>query len=354
MGLLRTLLAITVVFAHSPLNGGFVFVGGRNAVQLFYVISGFLITHVINASSAYHDPLKFYTNRILRIYPVYYVVLLLTALTLPQLLGQAWEVVQAGPTAAGVLVTLSNLSLVGQDWVMFSGVRDGALAFVSDFNLSEVLLYKGLLIPQAWTLGVELSFYAIAPLVLRWPNRILSLFLLSLAVRAIIVLQGLGMSDPWTYRFFPAELSFFLLGALVDLYLLPWVKRWVARPELRSLPKLGTAFCVALVAVYFLLPGSELVKTGLLFACFVPLLPLTFLYQGKSRLDKSIGALSYPIYICHMLVILNLERTGYERLGSPLLITLINVAVTVLAAYLLNKYVGERFENLRQAIKTGS
>jgi peptidoglycan/LPS O-acetylase OafA/YrhL len=44
MGTLRTLLAISVVFAHSF---GFVFVGGRNAVQLFYMISGFLISFVI-------------------------------------------------------------------------------------------------------------------------------------------------------------------------------------------------------------------------------------------------------------------------------------------------------------------
>lgn len=38
MGVLRFILAISVVFAHTY---GFLFVGGRLAVQLFYMISGF-------------------------------------------------------------------------------------------------------------------------------------------------------------------------------------------------------------------------------------------------------------------------------------------------------------------------
>ena len=76
MGYLRTLLAVTVVFAHSPY--GSVFVGGRYAVQIFYIISGFLIAHVLRTNAAYADPAKFYINRALRIYPVYYVVVALT------------------------------------------------------------------------------------------------------------------------------------------------------------------------------------------------------------------------------------------------------------------------------------
>ena len=79
MGILRTILAITVVFAHSPWNDGLIFVGARNAVQLFYIISGFLICHIINSNPVYQDPLKFYLNRALRIYPpIYYAVALLT------------------------------------------------------------------------------------------------------------------------------------------------------------------------------------------------------------------------------------------------------------------------------------
>ena len=55
MGFLRTLLALSVVLDH--LGGGTTdwLVGGRLAVQLFYVISGFLISYVLTATDHYKD-----------------------------------------------------------------------------------------------------------------------------------------------------------------------------------------------------------------------------------------------------------------------------------------------------------
>jgi peptidoglycan/LPS O-acetylase OafA/YrhL len=75
MGTLRTLFAIAVVFAHSFGN---LLVGGRNAVQLFYMISGFLISFVLVERNAYPDVKSFYINRYLRIYPIYLVIATLT------------------------------------------------------------------------------------------------------------------------------------------------------------------------------------------------------------------------------------------------------------------------------------
>ena len=52
MGTLRTLFALAVVLAHP--TGGFEFsVGARGAVQLFYVISGFLISYVLTEARSY-------------------------------------------------------------------------------------------------------------------------------------------------------------------------------------------------------------------------------------------------------------------------------------------------------------
>ena len=55
MGMLRTLLALSVVLDH--LGGGTTdwLVGGRLAVQLFYVISGFLISYVLTATDPYRS-----------------------------------------------------------------------------------------------------------------------------------------------------------------------------------------------------------------------------------------------------------------------------------------------------------
>ena len=75
MGTLRTLFAISVVFAHSI---GFVFVGGQNAVRLFYMISGFLISFVLVERKSYSSIVLFYINRYLRLYPIYLSVAVLS------------------------------------------------------------------------------------------------------------------------------------------------------------------------------------------------------------------------------------------------------------------------------------
>lgn len=78
MGSLRTLFAIAVVFAHCY---GFVFVGGRNAVQLFYITSGFLMSYVLVEKKTYPKIKDFYINRYLRLYPIYFSVAILTLLS---------------------------------------------------------------------------------------------------------------------------------------------------------------------------------------------------------------------------------------------------------------------------------
>ena len=52
-----------------------VFGGGRVAVQMFYAISGFLITYVLDNVKAYQSLRRFYENRALRIFPVYWAML---------------------------------------------------------------------------------------------------------------------------------------------------------------------------------------------------------------------------------------------------------------------------------------
>ena len=55
-------------------------VGQENAVELFYITSGFLISYVLQNNAGYRNAGRFYLSRALRLYPVYYVV---AALALP-------------------------------------------------------------------------------------------------------------------------------------------------------------------------------------------------------------------------------------------------------------------------------
>lgn len=358
MGTLRTLFALAVVFGHSW-PSGIVFVGGRNAVQLFYVISGFLISYVLVEKKAYSKLRDFYTNRYLRLYPIYFCVALLTlgAMLLldtvsPQPSSSSfWRVYENAPASADLLLTLSNLFLFGQDWVMFSGVENDTLVFAGNFLQSEVVLYQGLIVPQAWTLGVELTFYLIAPWVLPKRKLIYLLLILSIGLRIYLINAGLGLKDPWTYRFFPTELALFLLGALSHQVLLPFYQKVLAR-RLDMASNAATWLLIVFSISFFLIPGKEVWKTFFLFAAFILLVPLAFLFQNRYRMDNWIGNLSYPVYIGHMFIILTcgyaMENMGIE---SKKIISVVCVMLTIGFAIGLNRWIGEPFEEIRRRIR---
>ena len=79
MGLLRLLLALSVVLYHAGLIGGYNIANQIIAVNAFFVISGFYMSLVL--STKYNFPNSyslFVSNRLLRIYPIYWLVLLMT------------------------------------------------------------------------------------------------------------------------------------------------------------------------------------------------------------------------------------------------------------------------------------
>ncbi|MFC5354325.1 acyltransferase family protein [Azospirillum himalayense] len=86
MGVLRFLLALAVVFAHTAPPFGLRMTFGTNSVQAFYIVSGFLITLVLNKK--YDQSRAFYEARFFRIFPTYWVFLLMEiSIQLAQLAG---------------------------------------------------------------------------------------------------------------------------------------------------------------------------------------------------------------------------------------------------------------------------
>ncbi|WP_115718191.1 acyltransferase family protein [Gallaecimonas mangrovi] len=352
MGSVRALLAISVIFAHTY---GFVFVGGRLAVELFYMISGFLISYVLLESKTYNNKKAFYINRFLRIYPLYWVVLIITLFcvflsvhflnTKPMILDTFSKV-----SVVGKLVLLfSNTFIFGQDWVMFTSVKNGFLQFSSDFRDTEIEMWTGLAIPQAWTLGVELTFYLIAPFLLKNIKLILVFLGCSLLVKAYLIFIGLGFSDPWDYRFFPAELSLFLLGAVAHQVLKPFFEKKIKN---RSISNAITIFIFSYCVLFFILPNEPLNHFLLIFLFFIAL-PFIFRFQFFYKWDRKVGELSYPIYISHMLVVviskhfLNYFNLSEKSLSGSIII----IMSTIAFSYLLHLIVERNIERLRNVIK---
>jgi peptidoglycan/LPS O-acetylase OafA/YrhL len=362
MGYLRTLLAIIVIFDHTAF--GPILLGGRFAVQTFYLISGFLIAHILRTNPTYASARPFYLNRVLRIYPIYWVIALLTVIADLAFNPQFFELFTQIPDAAKALLILSNTIIFGQDWVMFSKVANGSLAMAVDFRQSEAQLWHGLLIPQAWTLGVELSFYLIAPFVLRRPSLTIGLFVASVLIRVTLIRSGLS-TDPWNYRFFPSELSLFLAGALSNRFLLPRFEQLTRLSSDQSRPLLcgavrrcaalcGMLYLIALCLFYRILPIPNSLKSGVYFISVILIMPLAFLYSSK--LDKRVGELSYPVYLGHVLVILLVGKAvkGFHLVIGDFAEAMLCVGMACAFAVLLNHVVARAIDPWRTAVRSSA
>lgn len=304
MGIIRTLLALAVVAYHSKPILGLNSVNGVLAVELFYVISGFYMALVLSEKYG-PDTRRFYRARALRIYPVYWIVLAATILAGALIGGpfpgrlNVWiaEWRQLGILELLTLV-LSNIALFGQGLLQFFSVDNGHFAFDWAHPAPRIAGHYFVIHP-AWTLGLELTFYLMAP----WFVRLSTLWLagimaLSIGARVIALRPGLDF-DPWTYRFFPFELALFAAG------MLSYRLFRYAKPVLQT--NAWQAFgwgVVAVVAVLVASHGTELWNARWLSIGLVALaLPFLFAASRRSKVDALIGELSYPVYIVHASII---------------------------------------------------
>ncbi|MGE9009068.1 acyltransferase family protein [Leptospira interrogans] len=348
MGTVRFLLALCVVATHSP--GGAIFgitmMSGITAVQCFYVISGFLITMILNEREDYKNLGTFYLSRYLRIWPVY---ILITALTLYffQWPAITSELPRLTNWSTYAFILLSNLTIFFQDWFVFLKFENGGLAFTPVFHtLHGPQPYWFEIVPQAWTLGVELTFYAIAPFVCRRWWGAVGLLAFGIAVRMILAGHfGISLNSAFLYRFAPAEMMLFGAGA---------VMYFVGRLICPLVPKLTIALCIFFVLAFSYMSffkdhtnqlmdhyfgGSNIQQ--LLLGNYPILIMMTLavpsLFYGTRtlRFDRLLGEMSYPMYICHVLIftLINTYLPAGAQLGNALYVVL--VLATSLALVLL-------------------
>lgn len=179
IGMIRLILAIAVVMAHSSSFLGYYPIDGMTSVQIFYIISGFYMFMIL--TEKYTSLRKFYKARALKIYPAYLAILILT---IPIWIStNAFSSFDSLSIKALVTLVLTNIILIGQDVVMFLGIspETGNLFFTENFREVATPAYRCLLVPQAWTLGLELTFYLLVPFLVKRPTKFL-IILVSISI----------------------------------------------------------------------------------------------------------------------------------------------------------------------------
>ena len=296
MGLFRVLLAISVVMSHlirwdAPFYQGF---GGTTSVEIFFLISGFYIALILDRT--YKSKKLFYLNRILRLYPIYLIVCLLVLAVSIFRKGVAENLFSYSPFVL-IISTFSNLTLIGTDWLMFFDTSNGGIHFTSSI-LSGDRMRDLLWVPPAWSLGVEITFYALAPLLCKLRSRVLILSIsLIILLKVLFYNSDLNFSEsPFDVRFFPFELPFFLVGII--LYRLKRDSKFNFKIQLKHLyPFLIICF----VAFDFIRQSLSLTRT-MSMVILIAIALIVVLFSEHNELDRKFGELSYPIYISHIFI----------------------------------------------------
>jgi peptidoglycan/LPS O-acetylase OafA/YrhL len=189
MGMLRLVLAAMVLLSHAGVR-----IGGLNpgvmAVVVFYLISGYVMAGLVQSHyAAPRDAPRFYADRALRIFPQY-LFYMAAALAWQVATGKTTQYLTHPPVASDLL---NNLLVIPLNFFMFNGGDTYSL------------------VPPAWSLGAELQFYILAPLMLLAPRAGVMLAAGSLVVQAL-AMHGILNSDWFGYRLLPGVLWFFAAG----------------------------------------------------------------------------------------------------------------------------------------------
>lgn len=283
---LRGLAILLVMWSHFVTVGGLVddsnagfrlLRGGFVGVDLFFVLSGFLITGILldapKTTGRYFR--VFYLRRAVRIFPLYCAILIGVFLTRP-----------AGPDSPA--------------WYWLFASNLGA-TFKGDWLASP----EGVSLSHFWSLAVEEQFYLVWPLVVRfacrkWLERIcLSLLVLAPVIHFAFHFSGNPVA---AYQFTGTRLNTLAAGALLAIVFRD-PQRW--QIWMKQAPKVGwIAGTISLLGLIFplqvsLVPFAPLLWGALLMCVMQPLSRINRTFSG--RVLVTFGKYSYGLYLLHYL-----------------------------------------------------
>jgi peptidoglycan/LPS O-acetylase OafA/YrhL len=334
---LRGIAILLVVIVHSTLLPGidakyFKMIAslGSFGVDLFFVISGFLITNILlraNRDKSYFK--NFYLRRILRIFPLYYGFLIFFILILP------------------LLISPSSYSK------SFQLLKDNQLFYwlyipnyLFSFYPEKIKFF------HLWSLAIEEQYYMIWPLFVRYLNVrklmviLIAVIITSFCLRCYFVSQQYNQYLIWSFT--PIRLEAIALGSMVAIL-------HNKTDMILSKGNLDRAICLLVLIIFSLLvylkgfywndaivQSVGILLMDLLFAFiiikFISIADLK--HSAVNNLLLKLGKYCYAIYMFHELILgrvfdkvvkLNLDNLGAS---GPYLKIIIIFSFTLILSYL--------------------
>lgn len=337
---LRAIAALSVLFHHVELykkrdNGpslynfdffnSFIDRLGVNAVYLFFTLSGFLITYLLLVEKERTNTIQireFYIRRVLRIWPLYFIILLIGFFVIPGLLHLLPDFFQHQ--------TYYNQSILKVEY--------GLGLFLYLIFLSSAWKYPVPGASQSWSVSVEEQFYLIWPWIVKYASKHLYWIL-------PLIVIGMNIIFKLSSRLDNELLSTFLRHFRIDFMAIGGIFALLFKNRTSLFEKYLTNNLIALavfialfVQLFFYISNILL---GFTFGCLIILMIVKKIHIP---IFDYLGKWSYGIYMYHPFIMwisfatVSHFFTNHSILGQIMQYVLV-LAGTIGISYLSYKYI---------------
>jgi len=310
----------------------FINIIGKLGVVLFFVLSGFLITYLLLAEEHSFKKIsikKFYMRRVIRIWPLYFLIILLAFLILPNM-------------------QVFNLPGNGKD-VIYSNLMWKLILYVLFFPNLVLSLFG--VVPYAshtWSIGTEEQFYLVWPLVLKYIKRyrmlLMIVIIMSYLVIKFFLLSSYGDNIPYSYVIKAFWYSFpidcMAIGGMFSILLFQKSKylKYIIRNDLFYI-SICLVSLLIIMGVY--VPYIHYEFYSILFGIII----INFAVNDQIKISLEnktlnyLGNISYGLYMYHPIVIVLVLYIGLSfNIQTNWVIYPLSLIFTIVIAALSYKY----------------
>ncbi len=335
---LRAIAVLSVLAYHLRIN---VFRGGFVGVDVFFVISGYLISAIIlkDISAGTFSIRTFYERRVRRIFPALIVMLVGTSL-LAYLFFLPAELISFAKSLLAALFSASNFYFWRQSGYFSAPIDTKPLV-------------------HTWSLAVEEQFYVFLPIFLvlahRFFPRKLRASIIIIALVSFIFSAVGAFRDP-TAAFYLAHTRAWelLLGVLISLDVFPEIRGFV----LRNVTALGGTALIS-VTVFGISSSTPFPGIAALPPCLGAALIIVAGRSGDSLVRRMlslkpmvfVGLISYSLYLWHWPIIVFQGMDSMSVSGaSQRVVKVICICASLALATLSWKYVEQPFRSRQKRL----
>lgn len=323
---------------------------GHLGVLLFFVLSGFLITYFLIVEIEHRQKINFknfYIKRLLRIWPIYYLMIVFAIFVLPTI-----------------------LSLFGENTNIYSYTQIKYYIFFLP-NIAKSCNYA---IPGAvhlWSIGVEEQFYLIWPILIYiFRKRLFHLFviifitfsILPLLVDFIYIRSDYFQKIPDIKKIISAFLSSFKINAMAlgGIFAYLHIQKFkfieILHSSFYELCIFSTTFILWSLGINIGTFSDEIYS--ILFACIIyttatknkPIINL------ENKIFNFLGKISYGIYVYHWVILMitlkliNLCHINFheKQILANCILYVTSITFTILISYISYKYIEAPIMNMKK------